>query len=595
MEASGPQPRLARPSPSRAVSRGIFAAILAAAVLLVFGRTLGFPFLDWDDPTAVTENPLLHPPSLETLGRIWSAPWSGLYVPVSFTAWWIEMRISLLLDAARAPDPRVFHAGLLLLHVLGAGVVFRILRRLVDDPKAPVASPAPLLGALLFALHPLQTESVAWITETRGVLAGFLGLLALDVHLAGMSREEGPSLARHHVPSAILFALAVLAKPNAVAIPIIAFLIDRFRLRLPLARILPPVAVGCAIVLADVITTRALQAGAEIRVASPMAQRPLVALDALGFYLGKLTAPFRLAADYGRRPDRILESSAVWVHALIPFVAAGILAVLPGRRTSLLGLALFAAALLPVLGFVPFDYQAISTVADRYAYLAMLGPGFLIAAFARSRAALGTAAVFVTGFAVIAFLDVPRWKDSETLFAATLEVNPRSHIAWTQLGAVDEKAGRIDEALARYRRALELLPGYPIASGNVGRILCEKGELDASVEILRETVQRDPDYPYAAQDLAIALVRRGIRGAGEKRKADFAEAESVLRATILQQWGFPGAHLTLGQLLYTEGRVREAAAEFLATLAILPASTDALHGLELCKQKLPGEIPDRRP
>jgi Tfp pilus assembly protein PilF len=575
MEASGPQPRVARAPSSRAVPSWIAGAILAAAILVVFGRTLTFPFLDWDDPTAVTQNPLLHPPSFSNLVRIWSEPWSGLYVPLSFTAWWIEMQVSLLVDSARAPDPRIFHAGLLLLHFLGACVVLRILRRIVDDPRAA------LLGALFFAIHPLQTESVAWITETRGVLAGFLGLLALDLHLAAMTAEDGAS-ARHHVLSGLVFLLAMLAKPTAVAIPLLAFLIDRFRLRQPLARIVPPVAIGCVLVLADVLCTRALQSGAEVRVASPIAARPLVALDALGFYLGKLVAPFRLAADYGRRPDRILESSAVWIHALIPIIAAGVLALLPGRRTTLLALALFATALLPVLGLVPFDYQAISTVADRYAYLAMLGPALLVSALAPR--ALAT--LLVLAFGTIAFLDVPRWKDSETLFAASLEVNPRSHIAWTQLGAVDEKAGRTDSALARYRRALEILPGYPVASGNVGRILCEKGEFDAAVAILRETVKHDSDYPFAAQDLAISLVRRGMKGPEEKRKADFAEAESVLRATIRQQSGFPGAHLTLGQLLYTEGRVREAAAEFETTLAILPGSTDALNGRELCRQKL---------
>jgi tetratricopeptide (TPR) repeat protein len=577
METSGPQSRVARAPSSRAVCW----AVLAAAVLAVHGRTIGFPFLDWDDPTAVTENPLLHPPTLANLGRIWSAPWSGLYVPVSFSAWWIEMQVSILLDAARAPDARIFHAGLVLLHFLGACVVWRILRRLVEDPKAA------LLGALLFAVHPLQTESVAWITETRGVLASLLGLLALDLHLAGMSREEGPSLLRHHVPSAILFSLAVLAKPTAVAIPLLAFLIDRFRLRLPLARIVPPVAVGLAIVAADVLATASQQGGTSIRVESPLAARPLVALDALGFYLRKLVAPFRLAADYGRRPDRIFESSAVYWTALIPIAAAGILAVLPGRRTSLLALALFAAALLPVLGLVRFDYQAISTVADRYAYLAMFAPAFLLAALASTRARLAFGAVLVLAFGVVAFLDVPRWRDTGTLFAATLDVNPRSHIAWTQLGVADENAGRTDEAAARYRRALELEPGYPVAAGNLGRILRARGDLDASVAILRETVQRDPEYPFAAQDLAISLVRRGMKGTDERRRSDFAEAESVLRATIRLQPGFPGAHLTLGQLLYTTGHVREAAAEFAATLDLAPGSADALHGLELCRSRGP--------
>lgn len=583
MEASGPQSRIAPDRPSRAVSW----AVLAAAVLVVFGRTLRFPFLDWDDPTAVTQNPLLHPPTLASLGRIWSAPWSGLYVPASFTAWWIEMRVSLLLDAARAPDVRIFRAGLVLLHLLCAGVVLRILRRIVEDPKAA------LLGALLFAVHPLQIESVAWITETRGVLASLLGLLALDLHVGAMKQASGPSLLRHHIPSTLLFALAVLAKPTAVAIPVLAFLIDRFRLKLPLARILPSLSVWIAIVTADVLLTRAQQGGPSIHVAVPFASRPLVALDALGFYLGKLAWPFHLAADYGRRPDRVLEGPGVWLSALLPLLVAAVLAVLPGRRTSLLALALFAAALLPVLGFVAFDYQAISTVADRYAHLAMLAPAFLLAMLATTVRGRAVAAVLVLAYGSVAFLDVPRWKDTETLFAATLATNPRSHVACVQLGVVDERAGRFAEAEARYRRALELEPGYPVAAGNLGRILRERGDFDGAIEILRATVERNPDYPYAAQDLAIALVRRGMKGTDAVRHTDYAEAESVLRATIRRQSGFPGAHLTLGQLLYTVGRVREALVEFAATAELDPGSEDARHGIDLCRKKLASEPPPR--
>jgi protein O-mannosyl-transferase len=573
-------------------SRAVGWAVLAFAVLAVQGRTFLHPFLAWDDPTAVTRNPLLHPPSFSSLGRIWSAPWSGLYVPASFTAYWIEMRVSQLLDAARAPDPRVFHAGLLLLHFLCACTVARILRRLVDDPRAA------LLGALLFAVHPLQTESVAWITETRGVLAACFGLLALDLHLAGMSREGGPSLVRHQVLPTVLFALALLSKPTAVAIPILAFLIDRFHFGLPLRRIVPPLAVWVAIVAGDVLLTRAQQGGPSIHLATPLWARPFVALDALAFYLGKLAWPFRLAADYGRRPDRLLEGSAFWWTSLVPIAVAGILAVLPSRRVSLLALALFAAALLPVLGLVAFDFQAISTVADRYAYLAMLGPAFLLSALAAhggSRVRLAGASALVAALGAIAILDVPRWRDTATLFAANLEVNPRSHVALVQLGVVDEEADRKDEAAAKYRRALELEPGYPVASGNLGRILLERGDFTAAIGMLRDTVRENPDYPYACQDLAIALVRRGMKAKDEARRADFADAEVVLRETIRVQPGFPGAHLTLGQLLYTTGRYGEALAEFAATADLVPDSADARTGIDLCRQKLGSGAARSRP
>lgn len=557
--------------------------LVAGAIFLVFGPACGFPFLRWDDPTAVTENPLLHPPSLRNLAAIWSAPWSGLYVPASFTVYWVEMHLSRLFAGEGVPDPRVFHTGLLLLHAGCAGIVYRILCRLVLDGRAA------LFGALLFAVHPLQVESACWITETRGVLSTLFGLAALDIHLEGAERPEGPSLLRHHVPSTLLFGLALLSKPTAVAIPLVAFLLDRFHLRRPLARALPLLAVWTALVALDVLLTSSQQGGASIHYATPLAQRPLVALDALSFYLRKLAWPVGLAADYGRKPQWLLAQPAFWLPGLAALALPAALAFLPGRRTWLHALALFAAALSPVLGFLRFDFQAISTVADRYVHLAMLAPALALAALlarAPARAALlgGGAVAVVLG--LLSAREIRNWRDTETLFRRTLEVNSLSHIAYAQLGVAAEEAGKTREAEQLYRKSLELEPLYPIAGGNLGRILMGEKRLDEAIDLLRQIVRRNPDYPYASQDLAAALCWRAESEAEAAKKKDFQEAEAVLRDLVRIQPGYPGGHLALGKILLASGRAGEALAEFAALLSLSPSSAEAHQGMSLCYSKL---------
>ena len=210
---------------------------LATAIGLCFGRTVGYGLLLWDDDANFADNPLLNPPSWEHLARFWTAPFAGLYVPVSYTLFTLETWISAWTAGGgmHAFDPRVLHGGTIVLHFLTACVVLRILRRLVAHDSAALA------GALLFALHPIQTESVAWVTETRGTLAGFLGLLAVDRYVARASSDGSAGSWRGCAPATVLYVLALLSKPSAVAIPLVAAVVDRLLLGRPWKRVLPSV------------------------------------------------------------------------------------------------------------------------------------------------------------------------------------------------------------------------------------------------------------------------------------------------------------------------------------------------------------------
>src|SRR5207249_3699276 len=152
--------------------RTLPAAVLAAASVAAFGRTVGHGFLFWDDRAFILENPLIAHPSAANLLALWTTPLHDLYAPLTYTLWG-------LLTAVVGPRPWAFHLTNVALHVLNAGLVFAVLRRLVteDDGRAALA------GALLFALHPVQSEAVAWASETKDLLSALFSLLAIRQYL----------------------------------------------------------------------------------------------------------------------------------------------------------------------------------------------------------------------------------------------------------------------------------------------------------------------------------------------------------------------------------------------------------------------------
>ena len=164
------------------------AILLAAVVAAVFGRSCWYPFLIWDDGQHITQNRAVNPPSVDGLVQIWKRPYFGLYIPLSYTFFAAESSISrkpLEEGIGSRPNPAVFHAGSLLLHIGCVLLVFFLLRKLFKHDLAALA------GAMLFGLHPLQVESVAWVSETRGLLCALFSLAAIYLYLrAEPSREN---------------------------------------------------------------------------------------------------------------------------------------------------------------------------------------------------------------------------------------------------------------------------------------------------------------------------------------------------------------------------------------------------------------------
>ena len=239
-----------------------------------------------------------------------------------------------------APDPRLFHSLNLLLHLLSVLIVWRILelflrlRRPTGTETAVDGTSLPLEwaacgGALLFAIHPIQVEPVAWATGFKDVLFGLLSLVAVWHYLryvdARMQPGTGrPSRARLHYGLATgAFVLALLAKPTAVVLPLIVWLLAAWGWRRSWREQIAGLSVWVIIAVAWGLLTRWVQPGTSLAFEPPLWARPLIAGDAVLFYLYKLVLPLRFGPDYGRTPQVVLEHGWLFLTGLAPFALAG--------------------------------------------------------------------------------------------------------------------------------------------------------------------------------------------------------------------------------------------------------------------------------
>jgi Flp pilus assembly protein TadD len=516
-------------------------------------------------------------------------------------------------EGSRGPGARVSCGGTGMAAGPGAGEA-------AEPSGWPAWWPAAA-GAGLFALHPVQVEPVVWATGAKDLLSGLLSLAALRWSLAwaALSRGRDPSASgraprpggpgaeasdaspagrrargqtgrsglqwrlepgtRLFLLATASYSLALLAKPSAVAVPLVALAAVWLG-----AGSAPLAAVrmwgGWAVLALPVVAcNKALQGNEILTFVTPVAQRPWVALDALGFYLVKLAVPWQLGADYGRSPQMVLGAGEL----AFVFVAVGgmvLAAILAWRhRSAAVAVVLFGAPILPVLGLVPFGFQDYSTVADRYLYLAMMGPALAVACLVKARDGhwLRTAwLVALVALAARSSVQVGAWKDSQSLFSHGLAVNPRSH--WLKNGLAHSlmQENRDAEAVAVFEEALALRPGYDDARVNLGVAYGKLGRFESAVEQFRAVLSRNPGDTAARQNLGMALARGG----------QLEEGIREFRETLRRRPNLAGCHDELGIALARSGDLRGAARHFAEALRFEPDRASARAHLEKALRQL---------
>ncbi len=523
----------------------ILGALLLLALAAAYRPALSGGFV-WDDDFYVTRNPLLTAP--DGLRRIWfSADSPSQYFPLVYTVF--RWQRSLW-----GSDPFGYHLVNLVLHAANALLLWRVLHVL--------RLPGAFLGAALWALHPVQVESVAWISELKNVLSTFLVLLS---SLAWLGREgAGRRRPALYALSLLLFVLALTAKTTAAVLPALLLVVAWFRGERPrrplLLELAPFAAAGLAMGSLTVWWERHQVGTAGAFFDFSPAERPLIAGRALWFYLGKLALPLRLAFSYPRWTlDARDPLSYLWPAAFL-----ALLFVLWHRRGFLgrapfAAAAFFAAALLPLLGFFSLYTFKYAFVADHYQYLAAAGPLALAASagtvFSRgtaARRALG-AALFIGVLAVLGLLtwrQAGAYRNGETLWGDAIAKYPdRSWMARNNLGTHLAALGRNDEALSSYRASLPGNPDPALPYLNMGLVLAKLGRFAEAEDDLRRSIRHNPLEPKASYNLGLVLAARGRP----------AEAEVAYLEALRLAPGMAEAEAGLGLALERRGRLEEAA------------------------------------
>jgi protein O-mannosyl-transferase len=559
--------------------------LILLSVVLVVGQLCGHEFNNLDDVFTIYNNPKLNPSTVANILYYWNpANAEGeLWVPVTNTFW------GILAFAGRleVPDPIintwlnpwVFHSANVLVHLATALVVFQLLREILAKDWAACA------GAVLFAVHPVQVETVAWTSGGKDLLCGLFTLLSVLAFVqSGKLPEDAPRRRRLRWASLGWMVLGMLSKPTAVVTPVFLVVLDRAVFARPWKQIARSVWPWFAMAIPCMVWTKLIQPAPRIWV-PPVMYRPLIATDALAFYMQKIVLPLQNCFDYGRHPQLVIDRGWIYYTWAAPAIAALVLWHVRRRLPLVVaGVVLAAAGLLPVLGFVPFDYQARTTVTDHYLYLPMAGVALAIAtALAKvparaARPVAAIASIVLLAFGIRAWFAAGVWKDNRTLYSNVIHVNPDSWLACNNLGDDYFTRGcyllRLSDAQKQNNEIDQSEETHQFAVV----------EFEQAEKYFRDASRACPQFPEAKANTARALAKRGL----------LAEATPVACEAIalsLTPRGLPTAKTALyGRLLadlyLRQGMYQGAIACLERVLEITPGDPLARRQLEVARQKL---------
>jgi len=554
---------------------------LAAISLVVFGQTIRYDFVNFDDDLYVYNAPAIQ------------AGLTAQGIALAFTSqharnWHPLATLSHMLDCQLyGLKPGGHHATNVILHIITVLLLFRVLREMTG------AVWKSAIVAALFAVHPLHVESVAWVSERKDVLSAMFFLLMLGAYVR---YARGPSMTRYLLV-AVLFAAGLMSKPMLVSVPAILLLLDywplrRFeqpssttgktkvvnsgnqpctRQRLFLEKIPLFVLAGGSCVATFVLQKRATGAIPPL----PFLWRVENAFVSYMIYVWKTLWPTHLAVFYPH-PNNTLP---IWVVILAMMLLLAITVsaiVFRNKRPYVFtGWSWYLVMLMPVIGLIQVGEQG---HADRYTYLPHIGLFLLAVWFAadvaavresRSRFATATAAVIILALASAAFIQASYWRNSETLWTHALDVTSDNDVAHNNLGYLRVDQGELDKAIAHFEAALEIRsrkldPHYDVGSAfvqmNLADALARKGQPDEALVHYEEAIRLQPNYANAYYNRGNVLFTKG--------RID--EAMADWEKTLQIQPNDADAHTCIGNAFLRQSSPKEAIAHYEKAMALAP-------------------------
>lgn len=534
--------------------------IVGLVTLLVFLPSVANHFVNWDDDRNFLENPYYRGLGPSQIAWAFQAFVLGHYHPLT----WLSSSFDYALWGM---NPAGYHFTNVLLHAITAVLVYMLFVELLKKALGRESSPrliwAAAAGALAFSLHPLRVESVVWASERRDVLCGAFYAGTLLLYLRGKVRW-----------ALAAFAGALLSKVLAVTLPVVLLLIDFYPLRRRFnwcvwSEKLPFFALAAVAGLYAMTRTTGSFGSATADLGLYPDLRVGLSLYGLAFYAVKTLVPVGLHPQYVYSLDpqitdwRIVAAAvfvagvtglAVWQWKARPWIAA-----VWGA---------YVVTLLPVLSLLRLDRQQV--VSDHHTYLATLGGAALLAGVWHEKAVNRfVLPVMLSALAVLTLVQIPRWKDSKTLWTRTVEGQPLSIVAHNNLGRAMLAAGDAAGAMQHFARAVELDPRYAQAQYNLGSLQMQQGSLTAAEASFRAAVAREPRLAQAQNSLANCLLRQHRP----------AEAVPHYEAAIEAAPDYADAHYNFGVALEYLGRAAEAAEHYGRAAQLDPANGDAVAGM----------------
>ncbi|MCC6152859.1 MAG: tetratricopeptide repeat protein [Candidatus Hydrogenedentes bacterium] len=549
---------------------------LLVIVAALYWPALSFDFTNYDDDDYVTENPFIQRGFTVDMIR-WSfttghaANWHPLT--------WISHAIDWQLVGAR---PSLHHATNIVLHAINAALLYILLLR-----SAYARGPS-FLVALLFAVHPFNVETVAWVSERKNVLSTFFGLLSFIAYVGYAKNKKTSS----YVIACVTFAFGLMSKPMLVTWPFVMLLFDYW----PLNRIKTPLFPVSAllrdmkplikekvpffglIVALSAITYFVQQRGGAVGSieAIPMIQRIGNALVSYCNYAIMTIWPFGNAAFYPHPFDTLPVWKALLCLAVLLAISMIVIRAGGSKRYLVTGWFYFLGTMVPVIGIVQVGSQA---MADRYAYVPILGL-FIIAVWGAlevagrlkvaPRALAVTAGIVVILLAARSWNQLPHWRNSITLWERAVAVTKDNYVARNNLGSAYLRTNQHDRALLEFTESLRIRPTHPGALVNMGRIFLDNGKAAEAAQFFEKAVSLEPRRVAANLNLAIAYF--------QMKQIDKALQQAKLTQQIAPE--DPKVYNLLGILSNLSGRPDEAVKYLQTALQIDPNYANAKTNLQ---------------
>ena len=551
----------------------------------------------WDDDLLCTDNQLIKSPHGWYL--LWITKKTPDYFPVMSSFFWVEWRLWGMNAAG-------YHVVNVLLHAVNAILFWRVLARL----KIPGAQ----LAAAIFALHPVNAESVAWIAQLKNTLSLFFFVLSLLWYL----KFDDTSWRQYYWLALGMFLLALLSKIEVAPLPLVLLGIAWWRRGRvdwnDLRRSVPFFAAAFLLGLVSVWFQYHVAIGHDVVRSDSFWSRLAGAGWVVWFYLGKTLLPVNLTPVYPRwQIDPTNALSYVPGLLLVAFVAVCWQYRKSWGKAVLFGLGYAVLMFLPVLGFLNIYFFRYSLVADHYQYFSIMGPialltaGLTLAAgnFEKQAALLKPlfSGVLLVVLGVLTWGEASVYQTPETLWRTSLDRNPACWLASENLGDGLLKKGLADEAIVQFQNTLAIQPDDAVAYNNIGKALVQKRQVNEAIVQFQKAIAIQPDNAFAHYNLADSLLRIGHanEAVAQLQQAlailpEFAEAHNNLGNILLQggktdeamvhfkkaleiQPDYAAAHYNFGTALFQKGRVDEAIIQFQKALAIQPDYAKAYNNL----------------